>query len=142
MKAIGLLWLALLALQGGVAHAATCRPQAVRFAPGARSAALAGAIPRGGRDCYTITARAGQRLSVRQTDREESNVVLQLYRPPWRIVPGDDDGEVVGGRTLPGAGEGEDAPRWSGRLPVSGKYLLVLGTMRGGGEYAVQVEVR
>ncbi len=113
----------------------------MRFAPGASSTELKGGIPRGGRDCYSITARGGQFLSVSQPGREESNIVLQLYRPGWRIVP-TGDGPVIGGRTLPGAGRGQDAPRWSGTLPVGGTYLLVLGTSWGGGEYALRVEVR
>jgi len=43
---------------------------------------------------------------------------------------------------LKGAEEGRDAGEWSGRLPTTGPYLLVLGTSRGGGEYRVRVEVR
>ena len=37
--------------------------------------------------------------------------------------------------------EGRDASEWSGRLPATGAYLLVLGTSRGGGEYSVHMEV-
>ena len=78
-------------------------------------------------------------MTVTQTDRGEGNIVLQLYRPPWTIAPSP-DGPVVRGTALKGAEEGRDAGEWSGRLPATGAYLLVLGTSRGGGEYRVRVE--
>ncbi len=138
--------LATLVSLAGAAQAEGCRrPQPVRFERGASTAELVGAIPRGERDCYTITARAGQHLSVtqpgRQAGRDEGNVVMQLFAPHWRVVR-TADGAAVGGRTLPGAGIGEDAPSWTGQLDASGTYLLVLGTTRGGGEYRVRVMVR
>jgi len=119
--------------------AATCeKAKVVRFAPGASSAELTGGIPRGDSDCYAIGAKAGQRLIITQTPTIENNIVFQLYSPPWKISP---DGEIKG-RTLPGAGEGEDTRKWSGTLPVSGDTLMVVGTTRGGGGYRIRVEIR
>jgi hypothetical protein len=113
----------------------------VHFAAGADAAELAGGIPRGGRDCYTFSARAGQTLSVTQPHPVEGNIALQVYRPHWRLAH-DANGLRVTGDPLPGAAEGQDASRWSGRLPAGGEYLLVLGTTRGSGEYRVRLRIR
>ncbi len=124
------------------ARAASCRaPSPVHFAPGATSAELTGGVPRGERDCYTLAALGGQRLAVTQPGRDETNIVLQLYRPPWRIATSA-GATTVTGRALPGAGERADARGWSGVLPVSGTYLLVLGTSWGSGEYRVRIAIR
>ena len=131
----------LLALAAVPAAAGCDKPAPIRFAPGASAADLTGGLARGDRDCFTISARTHQRMAVTQTDRGEGNIVLQLYRPPWTIAPSP-DGPVVRGTALKGAEEGRDAGEWSGRLPATGAYLLVLGTSRGGGEYWVHVEVR
>jgi hypothetical protein len=121
---------------------ASCHdPKPIRFAPGTTAAELTGSIARGERECLTLAARTGQRLTVTQTDLGEGNIVLELYRPRWTVVPSA-DGTVVRGRALEGAGEGRDAREWRGRLPTTGAYLLVIGTSRGGGEYKVRVEVR
>ena len=113
----------------------------MRFPAGATAAELTGGIPRGDRDCYTIGARAGQTLSLTQPHPVDDNIVFQLYQPPWQVEQ-DADGPNVTGKALPGAGEGQDAREWSGRLPVNGTYLLVLGTTRGGGEYRVRLQIR
>jgi len=132
---------ALLVLAAVPAVAGCDKPAPIRFAPGASAADITGGIARGDRDCFTVSARTGQRMTVTQTDRDEGNIVLQLYRPPWTTVPSP-DGLVVRGTALKGTEEGRDAAEWSGRLPTTGAYLLVLGTSRGGGEYSVHVEVR
>ena len=120
---------------------AACPPaKPVRFAPGASGITLNGGIPRGERDCYTLSARKGQVLTVEQSDAPDTNIVFQIYRPPWRIV-GAPDQMAVGGTALDGTAEGEDARRFSGPLPATGSYLLVLGTSRGSGEYRLRVEI-
>jgi hypothetical protein len=138
-------------LAGGGALAACNPPQPVHFAHGSVSTELTGGIPRGERDCFTIGARQGQHLTVAPSRPEDSragasdsggsNIVLQLYRPPWKIAT-DADGVSVTGAALPGAAEGRDTREWSGALPLSGDYLLVVGTSWGGGEYRLRVEIR
>jgi hypothetical protein len=117
------------------------RPVPVQFAAGTTATNLDGGIARGEIACLTVGARAGQRLAIAQRDRGEGNIVLQLYRPGWKIVP-ISDGLEIRGAALPGAEEGADAPSWSGLLPVAGTYLLVLGTTRGGGAYRMRIEIR
>ena len=137
-RTTAILWALLLS---PAAFAACDKPVPVRFPAGANATSLDGGIHRGERDCFTLGARAEQRLTVAQRDHGEGNIVFQLYRPGWKIVP-TPDGPDVRGKALPGAGEGDDAPSWSGSLPESGAYLLVIGTTRGGGEYRLRVEIR
>ena len=117
------------------------RPAPIHFARGTASAELSGGLARGERNCFTISARGGQRMTVTQTNRGEDNVVLQIYRPSWKIVPSS-EGPRFNGSALEGAEEGRDAHNWAGQLPTTGSYLLVIGTSRGGAEYLMRVEVR
>jgi len=123
------------------AAAAGCAsPAAIHFAPGASAAEVAGGVPRGDRDCFVLEGRKGQSLAITQPAPVDDNIVFQLYRPPWAIHRTED---VWGfsGSALPGAGETQDASTWSGTLPVSGRYLLVVGTSRGGGAYRLRIEI-
>ena len=77
----------LLALAAVPVVAGCDKPAPIRFAPGASAADLTGGLARGDRDCFTISARTGQWMTVTQTDRGEGNIVLQFYRPTWTIAP-------------------------------------------------------
>jgi hypothetical protein len=116
-------------------------PRPIRFALGALSTELSGGVVRGDRDCFSIGARDGQHLAIAQVNPVDRNIVVQLYRPAWKISKGA-DGLTVAGSALPGAGDGDDAPGWSGNLPAGGSYLLVVGTSRGSGEYHLRIEIR
>jgi len=101
----------------------------IRFAPGATSAELSGSVLRGERDLYAIEARRGQTMTL-HISAPEKNAVFQLYRPGAKLTPGESGSDVTGD-TLPGAGEEDDATRWTGKLPQTGRYLIVVGA-RGG----------
>jgi hypothetical protein len=103
-------------------------PRRIRFARGTTSATVEGAVVRGERAVYLVGARAGQRMHVRVTS-PENNAVFQL-RGPGRAG------------TLPGAGETDDATAWSGVLPRSGDYRIVVGGTRGNAGYRLRVEIR
>jgi len=60
---------ALLALAAAPAVAGCDKPAPIRFAPGASAADITGGLARGDRDCFTVSARTGQRMAVTQTDR-------------------------------------------------------------------------
>ena len=79
-------------------------------------------------------------MSLSQPGQQNSNVVVQIYRPQWTIDHSP-DGIIVRGQALRGAAEGDDTQAWAGILPAAGKYLLVLGTSWGGGEYRVRVAI-
>lgn len=103
-------------------------PRRIRFARGATSATVESAVVRGERATYLVGARAGQRMRVRVAS-PGSNAVFQLYGP----------GRVG---ALPGAGDTDDATAWSGALPRSGDYRIVVGGTRGNAEFRLRVEIR
>ena len=112
----------------------------IRFARGASSAEVRGAVVRGERALYSIEARGGQRMSVRIAALER-NAVFQVYAPGAKVETNDSVVEVAG-EALPGAGEGDDATRWTGVLPQTGAYILVVGPTRGNATYRLTVSIR
>ena len=119
---------ALLLLLATCAFAAqTGLSKRVRFARGSTTATLKNSVVRGTRDRYTLGARAGQKMSVLITSIER-NAVFTIHTPS--------------GDTLAGAGEGEDASKWSGELPQSGDYMIEVGGTRGNATYTLKVTVR
>ncbi|MGE0224148.1 MAG: hypothetical protein AB7F35_19665 [Acetobacteraceae bacterium] len=116
-------------------------PTPVRIPQGATATTLSGGVVRGERACYTLTARQGQLLSITQADTPDTNIVFQVYRPPWRLAGSRTD-LLVRGTALPGTEEGNDARHFTGLLPVTGDYLLVIGTSRGSGEYRLYLDIR
>ena len=100
----------------------------VRFAKGKSATVIKGAVVRGDRDRYTVGASSGQKMTVSISSLEK-NAVFQIYRP------GETD-------TLEGAGEGEDATRWSGELPDDGNYVIVVGGTRGNATYSLRIAIK
>lgn len=105
------------------------KTQVIRFAPGARSAEVEGTIIRGEVARYTLSARQGQTMRLGITALED-NAVFQVYPPG-----------PAGASALPGTAEGEDATRWSGTLPRSGDYRIVVGATRGNATYRLSVRI-
>jgi hypothetical protein len=101
--------------------------QKLRFARGESSATVRGAVVRGDRDRYYLSAKKGQTMSVKITS-EEDNAVFQVY------LPGEEE-------ALPGAGDGDDARDWSGELPSDAEYVIVVGGTRGNASYALKVSI-
>ena len=133
-------WLVLALLWTSAVFA--CPPvKPLRFAPGASEARIEGGVPRGMRDCLSLGLGQGQRLTVKVLPGEDDNIVFQIYRPGWTVAGGS-DAVTINGSALPGTAEGLDARAFDGTLPVSGTYLLVIGTTRGGGGYRVAVSAR
>ncbi len=122
------------------AEAASCdAPVAIQFEPKAASAVRTGGIARGDLSCWTVVAGRGQVMTVKLQSTGD-NVVMQAYAPGWKVSKDDGDYRFAGA-ALQGAAEGEDAPGWSGVLPAAGKYLIVLGTKSGGGDFKMTVLV-
>ena len=115
--------------------------QIVRFDPGASSKDISGAVVSGERSLYSIGARGGQRLSVSITAVED-NAVFQIYPPGVHAEHRDYGVAIVGAKALRGAEEGEDAKAWSGILPATGAYLIVVGPTRGNATYRLKVAIR
>ena len=114
--------------------------QPIRFARGASSAVVRGAVVRGERALYALEARQGQRLSLRIAS-PEGNAVFQLYAPGARPETRDAIPEIAG-EALPGAAEGDDTVRWTGTLPRSGASLLVVGPTPCNATYRLHVAIR
>ncbi len=132
----------LLALAPGVAAAQGCeRAAPIRFAAGSNAGIVEGGVVRGDRDCYSVTARAGQTMRVEITSLE-NNAVFQLYAPGWRLGRDKDSILVVTGNTLPGAAEGADVMRWTGVLATGGAQLVVVGGTRGNAGYRLAVTIQ
>jgi hypothetical protein len=124
----------------GLVRAAADTVQAIHFARGASSAEVRGAAVRGERMLYSFDAREGQRATIR-IDALEHNGAFQIYSPPASPVMRDSTLEIAG-QTLPGAGEEDDAAHWTGTLPRSGAYLVVVGSTRGNVTYRLTVTIR
>ncbi|HKO35201.1 MAG TPA: hypothetical protein VJV21_01900 [Pyrinomonadaceae bacterium] len=92
------------------------------------SKTVSGSVIRGERARYTVNARAGQTLAVNVTS-EEDNAVFQIY------LPGEKG-------TLPGAGETDDAKKFSGKVPTDGEYVIVVGPTRGNTTYKLSYSVK
>lgn len=99
----------------------------IKFARGKTSAVVSNSVVRGDRDTYIIGARQGQKMSVTITSLEK-NAVFQIQTPD--------------GSFLAGADEGDDAMRWSGSLPMSGDYEIIVGGTRGNASYKLTVGIR
>ena len=111
----------------------------IQFAKGASSVVVADAVVRGSRHYFAFSARKGQWAQISVT-AIESNAAITVWRPGVRTSAGD-HGDPAG-QSLPGAGEGDDASQWRGRLPDSGRYLIVVGPIRGNATYKLQLEIR
>ena len=115
--------LALLALTGLFAFSSVASARAedkpqIKFAQGKDSATLKGDIQGMDRDIYPITAKAGQTMSVKVSNRLKL-VLFHIQKPGKEVA------------YLPKAGEDDDATEWKGVLPESGTYKIIVGAMRG-----------
>ena len=92
------------------------------------SKSVSGSVIRGERARHTVNAKAGQTLDVGITS-DENNAVFQIY------LPGEKG-------TLSGAGEMDDATKWSGKVPAGGEYVIVVGPTRGNATYKLTYSVK
>lgn len=100
----------------------------VRFARGRSSITIREAVVRGDRDRYYVGAKAGQKMTVKITSIEK-NAVFQIY------FAGEQE-------SLPGAGDGDDAMKWSGELPADNEYVIVVGGTRGNATYTLTISIK
>src|SRR5882724_11250774 len=99
-------------------------PKPFYFATGSTSGTAGGRVLRGERNLYSVKGTAGQTMTVTLTT-PDGNAVFQLYEPGTTIGRDNDGLLEFHGQALHGAAAGEDATRWSDRLPRSGTYLVV-----------------
>lgn len=110
----------------------------IRFPRGSTSTTIEGGVIRGERDLYFLIANVKQTIKISAL---EDNAVFQIYKPGYTVSENDGFTEIDG-ESLPETGETNDAKVWKGVLPVSGKYLIVVGGTRGNAHYRLQVAIR
>jgi len=135
---------ALLTLPLGPAAAVAAEPvptpKVIFFATGSTRGTVGGHVMRGARHLYSVKALAGQYMTVTITAPDD-NAVFQIYEPGAEVTRDSDGLLTFTGAALVHAGEGDDATRWSGRLPKSGGYLVVVGSTRGNARYSMDVKI-
>jgi hypothetical protein len=94
----------------------------IRFKPGASSAIVGGTAVGGGEKTYLVGARAGQTMSVKITENSQYNDVVFHIVAPDGSFPMGTNGEGVDEQS-------EISTTWSGKLPKTGDYKIVLGTI-------------
>lgn len=100
----------------------------ISFERGKSSATIAGSVIRRDRDVYTLTAKAGQVVSV-HVSALENNVAFQVFEAGKRDA-------VVG------AQDGDDATHWRVHLQKSGAIRIVVGGIRGNAIYRLDVSIK
>ena len=71
----------------------------------------------------------------------DDNAVFQIYEPGTTLGRDADGVLQFNGKALRAAGDGDDTTRWSGRLPVTGTYLIAIGSTRGNARYSMDVKI-
>jgi len=89
---------------------------------------ISGSVVRGDRAKHLVKALAGQTLDVSITS-DENNAVFQIYTSDQK-------------NTLPGAGESDDATKWSGKVPNEGEYIISVGPTRGNATYKLTYSLK
>ena len=135
----------LLALLLGAAAAAGAAepvptPKMIFFSTGSTRGSTGGHVLRGARDLYSVKAIAGQAMTVTITAPDD-NAVFQIYEPGTQIGRDADGLLQFTGKALSRADDGDDATRWTGRLPHGGTYLIVIGSTRGNARYSMDVKI-
>jgi uncharacterized protein YecT (DUF1311 family) len=115
------------------------KPVAIEFARGASSGRVHGGVARGEVAYYRFGAAEGQWADV-ALHSVEDNAVVTLFEPGWRLVPAAGGIEVEGDSAYPMRAP-EAASGWSGVLEESGEYLVVVGTVRGGAEFDLELTI-
>ena len=139
---------ALLTLLLGLATAMTAvgaaepvpTPKTIFFATGSTRGTVGGHVMRGARHLYALNASAGQIMTVTITAPDD-NAVFQISEPGVTVARDADGLLQFTGAALAHANDGDDTTRWSGRLPHSGPYLIVVGSTRGNARYSMDVKI-
>jgi len=99
----------------------------VKFKPGTSSATLENSVIRGERDVYLLGASKGQTMQLKISSLE-SNAVFDLASI---------DPKTKARRVLK-----QEAINWSGKLPQTGDYQVIVSGTRGNATYRLNVAIR
>ncbi|WP_299452409.1 hypothetical protein [uncultured Microscilla sp.] len=105
----------------------TTHMKVVQFKKGTQGASYQDAVIRGERMVYVLGARKGQTMIVKVWAKEK-NVVFQIrHRKTKKYLPDTEPGK--GART------------WTGALPYSGNYEVIVGGTRGNASYNISFTI-
>jgi hypothetical protein len=128
---------AALVLMSGAARAADCdRPAPIVLEPGSSSATIAGP-PSGTVDCYQLTARGNQVLTI-TVDNAADDAAFALYAPGWTAKCDGRGGCDLTGDLL----SEDDTKAWSDTVEAAGAYLIVVDNSKSGSDYELTVETK
>ena len=139
-RAFALILALLLPLGAAMAAEPVPTPKKIFFATGSTRGMAGGHVQRGARDLYSLTASAGQSMTVTLTTPDDK-AVFQIYEPGTTLGRDADGILEFHGASLHVAGDGNDATRWSGRLPRTGTYLIAVGSTRGNARYSMDIRI-
>jgi hypothetical protein len=118
--------------------AANCsQPAPIQFPPNAASVTIDSGPPTGTIECYQITARGNETLTL-TLDSERDDAVFALYAPGWAAkcdAAGDCE---LSGDLLSEA----DINDWSDQLDVGGTYLIVVDSSKTDSDYQLTVAMQ
>jgi hypothetical protein len=97
------------------------RTRRIKFAPGKNSAVVEDAVVRGTRDIYLVGAKKRQKMTINITSLED-NGVFEIKAPNGRLLA-------------------QEATTWSGVLPATGDYQIIVGGTRGNAAYKIKVTI-
>jgi len=98
------------------------RIERIRFAPGSRGATIQTSVVRGTRDTFLLAANRRQTMSVSVTSLEK-NAVFDIKGPNGKFIK-------------------QEVTNWTGVLPTTGDYRIVVGGTRGNASYRLRVSVK
>lgn len=103
------------------------RVQRVRFKAGESSTTIKDSVLNGTRDIYLLGAQKGQKMVLKIASLED-NAVFDVAAPPNK----------AGQRRM----LRQKAVAWTGNLPESGEYQVIVGPTRGNASYRLQVSIK
>jgi hypothetical protein len=103
------------------------RTRRIKFASGEVSAILKDSVIRGTRDIYVLDAQKGQVMTVKISSVEK-NAVFDI------LAPASMTGQRIKLK--------QEATAWTGKLPESGDYQIVVGGTRGNAKYSLTVSIK
>jgi hypothetical protein len=98
------------------------RIERIRFARGASAATIQTSVIRGSRDTFLLSAQRRQTLTVSVTSLEK-NAVFDIKGPNGKLIK-------------------QEVTNWSGVLPATGDYRIIVGGTRGNANYRLRVSVK
>lgn len=98
------------------------RTERIRFQRGASGATVQSAVVRGDRDTFLVSATRRQIMTVSVTSLEK-NAVFDIKSPNGKIIK-------------------QEVTNWSGVLPATGDYQIIVGGTRGNASYRLRVSVK